>query len=64
MRDVSVLEQSQRKVPQNGPTNQNIDFFNVMVKWVAHDTIGAQQPIRMTNFSNTKCEHNRKKRKL
>ena len=49
-----------RKAPQNGPTYQNTDFFDKMVKWVAHDTIGALLPIRMTNFSNTKWEHNRK----
>ena len=40
-----------RKAPQNGPTYQNTDFFDKMVKWVAHDTIGALLPIRMTNFS-------------
>ena len=53
-----------RKAPQNGPTYQNTDFFDKMVKWVAHDT-GALLPIRMTNFSNTKWEHNRNnKRKI
>ena len=28
-----------RKAPQNGPTYQNTDFFDKMVKWVAHDTM-------------------------
>ena len=52
-----------RKALQNGPTYQNTDFFDIMVKWVAHDTIIL--PISMTNFSNTKWEHNRKnKRKI
>ena len=46
-----------RKALQNGPTYQNTVFFDKMVKWVAHDTIGALLPIRMTNFSNTKWEH-------
>ena len=44
---------------------QHTNFFDKMVKWVAHDTIGALLPIRMTNFSNTKWEHNRNnKRKI
>ena len=42
-----------RKALQNGPTYQNTVFFEKMVKWVAHDTIGALLPIRTTNFSNT-----------
>jgi len=50
-----------RKALQNGPTYQNTVFFDKMVKWVAYDTIGAPLPVRMTNFSNTKWEHNRKK---
>ena len=28
-----------RKAAQNGPTYQNTDFFDKMVKWVAHDTM-------------------------
>ena len=28
-----------RKAPHNGPTYQNTDFFDKMVKWVAHDTM-------------------------
>ena len=27
-----------RKAPQNGPTYQNADFVDKMVKWVAYDT--------------------------
>ena len=57
-----------RKAPQNSPTYglyQNTDFFDKVVKWVAHNMISALLPIRMTNFSNTKWEHNRNnKRKL
>ena len=54
-----------RKALQNGPTYQNTVFFDKMVKWVAYDTIGAPLPVRMTNFFNTKWEHNRKnKRKI
>ena len=54
-----------RKASQNGLTYQDTDFFDKMVKWVAHDTIGTLLPIRTTNFTNTKWEHNRKnKRKI
>ena len=63
----TILPPKQRNIcPRKAPQKaQHTNFFDKMVKWVAHDTIGALLPIRMTNFSNTKWEHNRNnKRKI
>jgi len=51
---------AQKNASENVPRYKNTGFFEKMLKWVAHDTIGALLSIRMTNFSNTKWEYNRK----